>query len=149
VIGTVSQSVGQAAATRTDDRQWFERLAGSAPIPRKKSVEDRLAKEAAVIPLVQAAGVPTSGVVAYDASRTTADVPYIVLERLRGQTLADVGYDPETGARAHRSLGVWLLAVGGGSLWVLGGGFRSARGVTPPGRNDSHETTSTTYCRGT
>lgn len=80
-------------------------------IPRKQSVEDRLAKEAAVIPIVQAAGVPTSGVVAYDASRTTADVPYIVLERLRGQTLAEVGYDPEAGARTHRSLGEILTVL--------------------------------------
>jgi aminoglycoside phosphotransferase (APT) family kinase protein len=73
-------------------------------IPRDRAVEDRLAKEAAVIPLVQGAGVPTSSLVKYDASLRIADVPYIVLERLHGQTLQEWGYEPESSLRANTSL---------------------------------------------
>ena len=79
-------------------------------IPRKRAFEDRLAKEAAVIPIVQSAGVPTSGLVSYDASHRIADVPYIVLERLQGPTLGELGYEPGVSVRANTSLSE-ILAV--------------------------------------
>jgi aminoglycoside phosphotransferase (APT) family kinase protein len=80
-------------------------------VPRKRAVEDRLATEAAVIPLVQRAGVPTARLVRYDASRRVADVPYMVLERLHGPTLDEFGYDPRTSVRSHTSLGEVLAAI--------------------------------------
>jgi macrolide phosphotransferase len=80
-------------------------------IPRQRAVEDRLAKEAAVLPLVQRAGVPTAGLVSYDVSRRVADVPYMLLERLHGPTLDEFGYDPESSARTHTSLGEILVAL--------------------------------------
>lgn len=79
-------------------------------IPRTDAAEKRLAKEAAVIPLVHDAGVPTSRLIAYDASRSVVDVPYIVLERLHGPTLAEFGYDPDLNSRDHTRLGE-VLAV--------------------------------------
>lgn len=77
-------------------------------VPRKQAFEARLAKEAAVIPVAQRAGVPTASLVHYDASRAVVDVPYMILERLHGQTLGELGYRPEASARAHESLGELL-----------------------------------------
>ncbi len=80
-------------------------------IPRKRSFEVRLAKEAAVIPLAQRAGVPTADLVHYDESRAVVDVPYILLERRRGHTLGERGYRPEASTRAHESLGELLVVL--------------------------------------
>ncbi|MBM7789243.1 phosphotransferase family protein [Tenggerimyces flavus] len=77
-------------------------------IPRDDVAEQRLAKESAVIPVVQAAGVPTARLVAYDASRDLVDRPYVVLERLHGTTLGEAGHEPETNAEAYTSLGMVL-----------------------------------------
>ncbi|MGW5363868.1 phosphotransferase family protein [Actinopolymorpha pittospori] len=79
-------------------------------IPRKTVHEDLLAKEAAVIPVAQSAGVPTATLVSYDASRKTVDVPYMILERVHGPTLGEFGYEPEASVRAHASLAE-ILAV--------------------------------------
>lgn len=97
-------------------------------IPRKRAFEDRLAKEAAVIPIVQSAGVPTSSLVSYDASRRIADVPYIVLERLQGATLGEWGYEPEVSVRAHTSLSEILAVLHGLRMKDIG----SIAGVPGP-----------------
>lgn len=78
-------------------------------IPRKPKAAEQLAKEAEVIPLVQAAGVPTSALVSYDATRQVASVPYIVLERLHGPTLAE--HDPADRQLAHESVGEILVTL--------------------------------------
>lgn len=80
-------------------------------IPRKAKAAEQLSKEAEVIPLVQDAGVPTSGLVSYDATLQVVSVPYIVLERLHGATLAKQGYDPADSRRAHESLSEILVAL--------------------------------------
>ncbi|MBE1612137.1 phosphotransferase family protein [Actinopolymorpha pittospori] len=79
-------------------------------IPRKPVHEGLLAKEAAVIPLAQSAGVPTATLVSYDASRKTVDVPYMILERVHGPTLGEFGYEPGASVRTHASLAE-ILAV--------------------------------------
>lgn len=78
-------------------------------IPRNANATEKLAKEAEVIPLVQNAGVPTSGLVSYDATRHVGTVPYVVLERLHGATLAE--YDPADRHRAYESLGEILVSL--------------------------------------
>ncbi|MBO0811468.1 MAG: aminoglycoside phosphotransferase family protein [Microlunatus sp.] len=78
-------------------------------IPRNAKAAAQLSKEAEVIPLVQDAGVPTSGLVSYDASLQIGNVPYVVLERLHGTTLAE--YDPAGRQLAYESLGEILVAL--------------------------------------
>ncbi|MFD2079147.1 Predicted kinase, aminoglycoside phosphotransferase (APT) family [Actinopolymorpha cephalotaxi] len=80
-------------------------------LPREQRFEVRLAKEAAVIPIAQHAGVPTADLVRYDASHEVVDVPYMLLERLRGHTLGERGYEPGTSERAHTSLGELLATL--------------------------------------
>ncbi|MFD6990218.1 phosphotransferase family protein [Streptomyces sp. NPDC059943] len=57
-------------------------------IPRTEAFVADLVKEAAVIPVARAAGVRTPALVTFDDSRTDADVPYMVLERVPGVDLA-------------------------------------------------------------
>lgn len=78
-------------------------------IPRSAKAGELLSKEAEVIPLVQDAGVPTAGLISYDATRHVGSVPYVVLERLPGATLAD--RDPADRRLAHESLGEILVAL--------------------------------------
>lgn len=78
-------------------------------IPRNARAVAKLAKEAEVIPLVQAAGMPTSALVRYDATCQVARVPYIVLERLHGATLAE--RDPADRRLAYESLGEILVTL--------------------------------------
>lgn len=59
-------------------------------IPRTEAFVADLVKEAAVIPVARAAGVRTPALVTFDDSRTDADVPYMVLERVPGVDLAGV-----------------------------------------------------------
>lgn len=60
-------------------------------VPRTEGFAADLVKEAAVIPVARAAGVRTPALVTFDDSRTDADVPYLVLERVPGADLADRG----------------------------------------------------------
>lgn len=80
-------------------------------IPRSAKAAGLLAKEAEVIPLVKDAGVPTSALVSYDASLRVGTVPYVVLERLHGATLAERGYDPTSRRLALESLGEILVTL--------------------------------------
>lgn len=80
-------------------------------IPRKQAFEDRLVKEAAVIRVVRSIGVPTAGLVCYDDSHGLVDAPYMILERLHGSTLGELGYDPDVSTRAHESLGEILAML--------------------------------------
>lgn len=80
-------------------------------IPRKAEAAELLAKEAEVIPLVRDAGVPTPELVSYDATLRIGSVPYVVLERVHGETLAEHGYDPADSRRALESLGEILAAL--------------------------------------
>jgi aminoglycoside phosphotransferase (APT) family kinase protein len=73
-------------------------------IPRNKAAEISLAKEAEVINIVQKAGVPTAGVVAYDSSRELVGTPYMVMERLHGRTLGGIGYAADANYSAYTSL---------------------------------------------
>lgn len=78
-------------------------------IPRNAKAAERLSKEADVIPLVQDAGVPTSELVSYDATLQVGSVPYVVLKRLHGATLAE--QDPADRQLAYESLGEILMAL--------------------------------------
>lgn len=82
-------------------------------IPRKARAAELLAKEAEVVPLVRAAGVPTPELVRYDASLRVAPVPYVVLERVHGATLAEREreLDPAGRRRALGSLGEILATL--------------------------------------
>lgn len=80
-------------------------------IPRTAKAAEQLAKEAEVIPLVQDAGVPTSGLISYDATLQVGSVPYVVLERLHGKTLAEQNQDPDHRRRALESLGEILVTL--------------------------------------
>lgn len=59
-------------------------------LPRKPKFEQRLVKEAEVIPFVLERGVPTSKLVAFDSGREISDVAYMVLERLHGRAIDDM-----------------------------------------------------------
>lgn len=80
-------------------------------IPRNVVAARRLPKEAQVIPLVQDAGVPTADLVAYDATLQITTVPYLVLTRLHGATMAGYPYEPSSRRRARQSLGEILVAL--------------------------------------
>lgn len=80
-------------------------------IPRTPRAAELLAKEAQVIPMVQAAGVPTPELVSYDPARRIASVPTMVLRRVHGATLAEQTLDPTGRRRALGSLGEILLAL--------------------------------------
>ncbi|QHY96485.1 Phosphotransferase enzyme family protein [Streptomyces sp. S4.7] len=69
-------------------------------VPRTEAFVADLVKEAAVIPVARAAGVRTPALVTFDDSRTDADVPYMVLERVPGTDLADLAGHDGIGAGA-------------------------------------------------
>ena len=72
-------------------------------LPRKPAYEQRLHKEAAVIPFVQGVGVPTAELVAFDPDHAIADVSYIVLTRLPS-TLHGFPADIDLARRAYGTL---------------------------------------------
>ena len=80
-------------------------------LPRTSAAAHKLAKEAEVIPLVVSAGVPTAELIGYDPSLRIASVPYMVLRRVRGSTMAEQAADPETRRRTLGSLGEVLVAL--------------------------------------
>lgn len=80
-------------------------------IPRAARFADRLATEAAIIPLARKAGVPTPALVDYDTSRRVARVPYAVQGRVNGLTLQARRLGPEQHTRALASLGEVLAKV--------------------------------------
>lgn len=80
-------------------------------IPRGAKAAEQMSKEAEVIPLVQDAGVPTPGLVSYDTTRQVGSMPYMVLERVQGATLAELQSDPAERRRALESLGEILVAL--------------------------------------
>lgn len=66
-----------------------------------------------MIPFVRELGVPTANLISYDSSRTIANVPYIVLERLHGPTLAEVDGASEFRSRTYQSLSEILALLHG------------------------------------
>lgn len=80
-------------------------------LPRSARAAEKLPKEAEVIPLVREAGVLTPELVSYDATRQVGSVPYVVLERVQGATLAEQGDDPAARRRSLESLGEILVAL--------------------------------------
>lgn len=79
--------------------------------PRTPRAAELLAKEAEVIPLVQESGVPTPGLVSYDPTLRVVSLPYMVLQRVHGRTLAERSSDPAARRRALGSLGEVLAAL--------------------------------------
>lgn len=73
-------------------------------LPRRRDLEQRLAKEAAVIPFVLDRGVPTAKLVSFDSGHEIADDAYIVLERLHGRTIDDLPSGADGGSRMYGSL---------------------------------------------
>lgn len=80
-------------------------------IPRTERAEGLLSKEAEVIGLAEAAGVPTPALIDLDASRRIASVPYAVLARVDGVTLAWCWSDVPRRTRALGALGDVLHAL--------------------------------------
>ncbi|WP_166658634.1 phosphotransferase family protein [Kribbella sp. VKM Ac-2571] len=80
-------------------------------IPRTTRAAESLSKEAEVIPLVQDAGVPTPELVSYDSTLRVASVPYMVLQRVHGATLAYQAPDPSGRRRVLGPLGEILVTL--------------------------------------
>lgn len=80
-------------------------------IPRTTRAAEQLSKEAEVIPLVRDAGVPTPKLLRYDSTLTVASVPYMVLQRVHGATLAERAPDPAARKRTLESLGEILVTL--------------------------------------
>lgn len=80
-------------------------------IPRTPRAAEQLLKEAEVIAVVRDAGVPTPELVSYDSSLRVGSVPYMVLQRVHGATLADQAPDPSGRQRALGSLGEILVTL--------------------------------------
>lgn len=80
-------------------------------LPRTSRAEDLLAKESRVIPLVRDAGVPAPEILGYDATRQHASVPYMVLRRARGETLAARPLDRSGRRRTLGALGEILRSL--------------------------------------
>ncbi|MDN5726987.1 MAG: aminoglycoside phosphotransferase family protein [Propionibacteriales bacterium] len=80
-------------------------------IPRTTGAADKLAKEAQVIALVRDAGVPTPELVRHDSTRRIADVPYMILQRVHGATMAEQDPEPMIHQRTLASLGEILVTL--------------------------------------
>ncbi len=80
-------------------------------IPRTTWAAEQLSKEAQVIALVRDAGVPTPKLVRYDSTLRVASLPYMVLQRVRGATLAEQAPDPTARQRTLESLGEILVTL--------------------------------------
>lgn len=74
-------------------------------IPRTVDFVADLCKEARVIPVARRAGIRTPAVITFDDTRSLLDVPYMVVERVRGVDLAQVELPLHRTARALRELG--------------------------------------------
>lgn len=79
-------------------------------LPRRPDLEQRLAKEARVIPFVRDRGIPTAELVTFDTTRALTDVAYMVLERLHGPTIDDLPAT-EDGHRTRNSLSEILVSL--------------------------------------
>lgn len=80
-------------------------------IPRTTRAAEELSKEAEVIPMVRDAGVPTPELISHDSSLRIGSVPYMVLERVHGTTLAEQAPDPTAQRLTFGSLGEILVAL--------------------------------------
>ncbi|MGO2721320.1 phosphotransferase family protein [Brachybacterium tyrofermentans] len=80
-------------------------------VPRAPRASEQFEKEAQVIPMVRAAGVPTPELVHHDSGCLIASVPTMVLRRVHGATLAEGVLDPSGRRRALGSLGEILRAL--------------------------------------
>lgn len=80
-------------------------------IPRTARAAELLSKEARVIPLVRDAGVPTPELISFDPTLRAASVPYMILRRVHGTTLAAQAPDSTHRRRALGSLGEILATL--------------------------------------
>jgi aminoglycoside phosphotransferase (APT) family kinase protein len=80
-------------------------------IVRKLDCDDEAAREAAIAPLVAAAGVCAPRLVAADLDRTLAPRPYTIYEHAPGVLLGNLAPDPVRWAPAFRQLGAELARV--------------------------------------
>ena len=80
-------------------------------IPRTTRAAEQLSKESVVIPLVIDAGVPTPRLVRYDSTLRVASLPYMVLQRVHGTTLAELAPDPTAYHHTLESLGEILVTL--------------------------------------
>jgi aminoglycoside phosphotransferase (APT) family kinase protein len=95
-----------------------------------------LAKEATVIPVARRVGVRTPAVVTYDDSCTVVNVPYLVIERVRGRDLAALGTPPSAAADAYHDVGRSLARLHGLTRDMVG----SLPGVHVHEPDDPHAT---------
>ena len=80
-------------------------------LPRKPVFEERLLKEAEVIPFVLDREIPTAELVRLDSSHAVADITYIVMERLHGRRIDDLPSVSDSGNRTYGSLFEILLGL--------------------------------------
>ncbi|NBE93198.1 aminoglycoside phosphotransferase family protein [Nonomuraea sp. KC401] len=74
-------------------------------IPRTPRFLADLVKEASVIPAARRLGVRTPEVVTFDDTCAEVDVPYMVLDRVRGADLARLDLPAHQAERVHRQVG--------------------------------------------
>ncbi|WP_369212241.1 phosphotransferase family protein [Streptomyces flavofungini] len=74
-------------------------------VPRADRFLPDLVTEAAVIPLARGAGVRTPEIVAFDDTRSSVDVPYMILVRAEGVDLARLGLPADAPERVYRQVG--------------------------------------------
>jgi aminoglycoside phosphotransferase (APT) family kinase protein len=73
-------------------------------LPRRPDLEGRLVKEAELIPFLRERDIPTPELISFDPSHTIAEVNYIVLQRIRGQEIADIAPPSGGNDRVYGSL---------------------------------------------
>lgn len=75
-------------------------------VPRRHPLHDEaLWKESIVVPLARAAGVRAPELLSYDTSCSVLPVPYVLYERVPGETLAHLDLEPEEASEVWRETG--------------------------------------------
>lgn len=80
-------------------------------LPRTARAVELLAKESRVIPVVREAGVPAPELIDHDTTLRRASVPYMILRRAQGETLASRPLDHPDRGRSLGSLGEVLESL--------------------------------------
>lgn len=76
-------------------------------VPREGASEIASAlRESIAVPLAKGAGVRTPELIYFDDARSLLPVPYMVYERVKGETLELLGLEPEATPQVWRELGV-------------------------------------------
>jgi aminoglycoside phosphotransferase (APT) family kinase protein len=102
-------------------------------IPRNhpKHIE-ALYREAIIVPAARQAGVRTPALVVFDDTCELVSVPYVIYERVRGETLASLELEPLPAADVWRELGRDLARVHGVTAGELVAPLTSQKALPDP-----------------